>query len=116
MAGHHTSWRTEASGLWRTEASGVLAADDGRGFRLTVGAPASAGASVPFRVSRRDADGNEYLVGSGFRTDVRDAMRAAAETADRLARSLERAFHARSIPSRASAGLAEGDRESMSAP
>ena len=78
MTGHHD--------LWRTEPNGVLAADDGRGLRLAVGLPTVKGGSAEFRVSRRDAAGNELLVGFGNEASVRDAMRAAARMADKFAR------------------------------
>lgn len=70
--------------VWRTEPDGVLAAEAGT-CRLVVEAPERPGGSVRFQVLRREgAEGGLVLIGSGHEPDLRRAMKAAAQLADRL--------------------------------
>lgn len=81
MAGHPS--------IWRTEPEGVLAAEID-GLRLVVQAPEKVGGLVRFLVLRRDA-GGDTIIGSGTEGDVRAAMQAAIQMAERiLERQLKR--------------------------
>ena len=71
--------------VWRTGPNRSLTADHA-GLRLVVqGPPEPAATAARFHILRREAGGERVMVGSGTEADLRAAMAAAEQMAERLA-------------------------------
>ena len=77
MDSGHTIWRTGPNHLLTAEING---------FRLVVRGPDHAGGPAVFHVIQNATGGHRALAGSGTGPDVRAAMLAAEQMAERLAR------------------------------
>jgi hypothetical protein len=74
--------------LWHTERNGVLSTEVGR-FRLVVKVPREVGGMVRFLMLGRGTGGSpDALLGSGNKENVRAAMEAAEQMAERCSVSL----------------------------
>ena len=71
--------------VWRTGPDRSLSADHAGLWLVVHGSPEPAGTAAQFRVLRRDAGGERVMVGSGTEPDLRAAMAAAEQMAERLA-------------------------------